>query len=232
MRGFPTHPGLPHLRSGGRPQLTSPEPRWALPGVDEDQSRRLLGVCPTSPGQRACRGGVEDSKSRGQTSHAQPRGSLPPVKHPSQGPGWCGETLPMWETGEAQPGVPQAHRCPRQELCRDEGLGWSCPLSGAGGLSPRVGPGRQRTGRELQTQLGGSLGSGSQPALKASSLVQWIPAPKSAQVGQGRQKAQQEASRLLAQVAEPCTPDVCTSSFSLAFQTRPPPLVCEYEKHD
>lgn len=173
-----------------------------------------LGCVPQAQDRGLAGAGVEDSRSRGQTSHARPRGSLPPMKHPSQGPGWWGETLPMWETGEVQPGVPQAHCCPRQELCRDEGLGWSCStVRGRRTLTPGR-PWRQRAGGELQTQLGGSLGSGSQPALKASSLVQWVPAPKSAQVGQGRQKAQQEASSLLAQVAEPCTPDVCTRSFS------------------
>lgn len=147
-----------------------------------------LGSVPQAQDRGLAGAGAQDSRSRGQTSRAQPRGSLSPVEHPLQGPGSGGRLCPRERQERCSRGSHGSTLAPRQELCRDEGLRWSCPTAQA---SRTLSPGRQRADGELQTKLGGSLGSNSQSALKASSLVQWILAPKSPQVGQGRQKAQQ-----------------------------------------
>lgn len=114
------------------------------------------------------------------------------------------ETLPMWETGEMQPGVLWIHTCPQTGAVRGPGAGWSCPTARA---SRTLSPGSALGGKE---QVGSSRPSLEGPWGPAVSLPlehrpwfsgfwplehhPWFSGsapPKSPQVGQGRQKAQQ-----------------------------------------
>ena len=155
------------------------------------------------------------------------------------------ETLPMWETGEMQPGVLWVHTCPKTGAVWGRGAGVVLPHGpGDQDSQPWVSLGSQRAGGELQTELGGSPGSSSQPALGASSLVQWILALEASSLvqwilphlnvhrwGKGGRKPSSKPRAFWHEQRSPAPP-MCARPLSLAFQTQPPPVVCEYEKHN
>ena len=148
--------------------------------------------------------GAEDSRRRGQASHAQPRGSSPPMEHPSQGPGREGDSAHVGDRRD-EAGGPMGPHLPQDRSCvGTRGWGGPAPRPGRAGLSAlgqpwesksrwgapdrawRV-PGVQQSACPWSIILG-SVDSGHWSIILGS--VYSAP-PKRPQVGQGRQEAQQ-----------------------------------------
>ena len=74
--GLPRSPGTATSKGRGPPPADIPEPPWALPGVDKDQSRKLTGQRSPSGAENSRRRGRTVVPARAQGAIAAHRGSL------------------------------------------------------------------------------------------------------------------------------------------------------------